>query len=136
MSDDHSHDDGHSHDHGHSHDDHGHSHDEVSVERAPRGGPVVMDIGGDIGGLIVRVDDSLEGTEIPIESLTDPTLEKHTGVWRRPTAAGSVVVAVFSDLHEGTYRLAARPGDPLVELAVIGGQVTELDLRTTVVLDH
>ena len=31
-----------------------------------------MDIGGGIGGLIVRLDDSLEGTELPIQFAEDP----------------------------------------------------------------
>ena len=97
----------------------------------PRGGPVVVDIGGDIGALIVRLDDDLEGSELPIESIDDPTLDKHTGVWRRPLGNGrdSVVVAVFPDLVEGTYRLTARPGDVPAEIVVVGGQVAELDLR-------
>ena len=31
-----------------------------------------MDIGGDLGGLIVRLNESLEGSELPIEFADDP----------------------------------------------------------------
>jgi len=123
----HSHDHGHSHDHDHDH-DHGHSH---VVEVAPQGGPIVLDIGGDIGALIVRLDDDLAGTELPIESLGNPSLDKHTGVWRRPLGSSSVVVAVYPDLVEGRYRLSTARG-PAKEVDVTGGEVSELDLRSIV----
>ena len=129
----------HSHDHHDHHDHHGHhayGHDDLAhshvspAEAAPRGGPVLVDIGGDVGALIVYLDDALEATELPIESLDDPSLEMHTGVWRRPIGDRSVVVAVYPALLEGRYCINA-PGTPSRELTVRGGAVTELDLRRT-----
>ena len=98
-------------------------------ESVPRGGPVVMDIGGDIGGLIVRLDDALEGTELPIEFADDPKRDIHTGVWRRSLGGQTVVVAVYPELREGSYRI--HPGDDHAgeQLEIIGGQVAHLDLR-------
>ena len=128
------------HDHGqhdhHQHDHHQQGHDDVAhshvspAEAAPHGGPALVDIGGDVGALIVYLDDALEATELPIESLDDPSLEMHTGVWRRPIGDRSVVVALYPALLEGRYRITA-PGTPARELMVRGGAVTELDLRST-----
>jgi hypothetical protein len=111
----------------HTHAGHEHSHDEP----APRGGPVVMDIGGDIGALIVRVDDSLVGSELPIEFADDPLRDIHTGVWRRSTGRDSVVVAVFPELRAGSYRIHPGPGHDGAQLQITGGRVAELDLRST-----
>jgi hypothetical protein len=101
-----------------------HTHD-----RAPQGGPVVMDIGGDIGGLIVRLDESLEGTELPIEFAEDPQRDIHTGVWRRTLGGETVVVAVYPELREGSYRIHPGKDHAGASLDIAGGQVAQLDLR-------
>jgi hypothetical protein len=88
-----------------------------------------MDIGGDIGGLIVRLDDSMEGTELPIEFGLDPLRDIHTGVWRRSLAGEAVVVAVYPELREGSYRIHPASDRPGAELEIVGGQVAHLDLR-------
>jgi len=128
----HSHDGpSHSHDHDdHQHGDHDHSHE---AEPVPHGGPVLLDIGGDVGALVVHLDDHLAGTEIPIESVGGPSLDgKHTGVHRRGARGEPEhTVAIFDDLLEGRYTIAATPADAPVEVTIVGGQVTELDLRTT-----
>ena len=98
-------------------------------ESVPRGGPVVMDIGGDIGGLIVRLDDSLEGTELPIEFADDPKRDIHTGVWRRSLGGQTVVVAVYPELREGNYRIHPGRDHAGAQLKITGGQVAHLDLR-------
>lgn len=98
-------------------------------EPAPRGGPVVMDIGGDVGGLIVRLDDSLEGTELPIEFAEDPQRDIHTGVWRRSLGEETVVVAVYPELREGSYRIHPGNDHAGAQLKITGGQVAHLDLR-------
>jgi hypothetical protein len=98
-------------------------------EAAPKGGPVVMDIGGDIGGLIVRLDDSLEGTELPIEFTEDPKRDIHTGVWRRSLGGETVVVAVYPELREGSYRIHPGTDHAGAQLEITGGQVAHLDLR-------
>ena len=98
-------------------------------EPTPVGGPVVMDIGGDVGGLIVRLDDSIEGTELPIEYSEDPQRDIHTGVWRRALGAETVVVAVYPELREGSYRIYPGTDHPGAQLEITGGQVAHLDLR-------
>lgn len=145
MTPDHSHDghdhDGHSHA-GHSHD--GHSHDEhhhaghrlhgAAVETAPRGGPVVFDIGGDVGALVIYVDAELVGTEIPIEWTADPDKDVHTGVWPRRVGIESVVVAVYPELTEGRYGIPSIGGHPPHEVVIEGGRVAEVDARSAVLV--
>lgn len=100
-------------------------------EARPIDGPVMLDIGGDVGALIARLDDHLEGSELPILSLDRPDWDPntHTGVWRRRLANTTAVVAVYPQLPEGRYQIA--PGDhPPTELVISGGQVTDIDLRT------
>jgi hypothetical protein len=113
--------------------EHAHQHGTAHThEPAPKGGPVVMDIGGDIGGLIVRFDESLEGTEIPIEFADDPERDIHTGVWRRSIGNESVVVAVYPELREGSYRIHPSSAHDGAQLEITGGEVLELDLRRSV----
>ena len=105
---------------------HSHPHD----HRPPRGGPVVFDIGGDVGALIVYLDDEYAGTEVPIEWSRDPAKDVHTGVWRRSLGKDSLVVAVYPELIEGRYRVPALGGHGSRDVEIVGGQVAELDLRS------
>jgi hypothetical protein len=135
VHDGHVHDEGHTHgqdSHTHEHDEHDHQHSRgAAAEAAPRGGPVALDIGGDIGAVIARLDDDQEGTELPILALDDPNWDPHThtGVWRRAIGNRSVVVAVYPELLRGRYRITVPHGHA-TDFEVTGGSVTEIDLRT------
>lgn len=112
----------HDHDHGHGH---GHGH-EAGVP--PPGGPVVVDIGDDVGALIVRLDRELLGTELHLrQDGWDHTV--HTGVWSRPLGDRIVTVAVYPALVEGTYQILDRAGTVRRTVGIEGGSVAELDLR-------
>lgn len=115
------------HDHPHSHP---HPHDRDHNHRAPNGGPVVFDIGGDVGAMIMYVDEVWEGSEIPIEWNRDPAKDVHTGVWRRSLGNDSVVVAVYPELIEGRYRVPALGAVPARDVDIVGGEVAEIDLRS------
>ncbi len=113
--------------HAHAHD---HDHDHTHVPEAglpPAGGPVVVDIGGDVGALIVRTDPAWLGRELHVR-LDGETRTTHTGVWERRLGARPVVVAVFAELVEGRYSLLDAAGEPMLALAIVGGRITELDL--------
>ena len=86
----HHHNDGHDHD-GHGHDGHGHDgHDGSApvvhnvVNHTVRGGPPVLDIGGDIGAMVVLMDAASAGSELFLRSEHEPPIDVHTGVWTRP----------------------------------------------------
>jgi len=107
-------------------------------------GPVLLDIGGDIGALIVDMPAGLVGYEIEIRPVgTTATGHHHhhdddhghshehghlvhVGVVGRPANGRTLYSAVFGELHEGTYELYVRPDGPgrLTE-TVRGGEVTE-----------
>jgi hypothetical protein len=110
--------------------EHDHAHHHAHRHHAPQCGPVVFDIGDDIGALIVYLDEVLEGTEVPIEWDRNPDKDVHTGVWRRSVGADSVVVAVYPELIEGRYRVPALGGHAGRDVDIVGGQVAEIDLRS------
>jgi hypothetical protein len=126
---DHGHDDHAHHDHGHH--DHGHHDHEHGGEHAgPVGtGPAVLDIGGDVGALVARMDPETLGTELFLRPDADPTTTVHTGVWERREAGHVVAVAVFAELPAGGYRVLDRGADTGRRVDVRGGTVANLDLR-------
>jgi hypothetical protein len=105
-------------------------------------GPVLLDVGGAVGALLVRMPSSMEGVEIeirpqratqqptrqPAESLNPPPHAHliHVEVLARPTPAGFVSCAVFPELMEGQYELYERPSGPVrLRVSIAGGQVTQ-----------
>jgi hypothetical protein len=92
-------------------------------------GPVVLDIGGDVGALVVAMPASLAGVEIEIRSVSDsrPVHVSHVAVVGRPVAAGTAWSAVFPELRKGRYELYERlDGRPQLTVEIAGGEVTQL----------
>ncbi len=73
-------------------------------------GPVVLDIGGDIGALIVAMPSEMEGIEIEVSSCGARPAGHvpHVAVVGRPTQNGIHYSAVFPNLDEGDYDLNQR----------------------------
>jgi hypothetical protein len=91
-------------------------------------GPVVLDIGGDIGALVVRTSDDLEGVEIEIRCLPEGWKGTHVAVRARPAPGPAVYAAVFAQLREGSYELRQRPAlrsEHVHHVDVLGGKVVE-----------
>jgi hypothetical protein len=116
----------------HTHEGHthgGHTHEGREAGLPPRGGPVALDIGGDVGALIARVDPARIGSEIHVRRHGD-THTTHTGVWERDLASGRVVVAVYPALVEGTYEVLDAEGAAVGDdVTIAGARVTEVDWR-------
>lgn len=101
-------------------------------------GPVLLDIGGAVGALVVTMPAELDGVEVEIGRRAGPDLDHdprrhhdhhhrpHVAVVGRPVADGIIHSLVFAELVAGEYELYRRPDGP-VELAVsiTGGTVTE-----------
>ncbi|MBV8195840.1 MAG: phospholipase [Candidatus Dormibacteraeota bacterium] len=101
-------------------------------EERPAGepaGPVVLDVGGDLGALVVHTDRRLLGDEIEIE-FDGSERRTHVAVLERRTAGGITCAAVFSRLPEGRYLLVARNPTRRLPVQIVGGEVAELDMRT------
>jgi hypothetical protein len=88
---------------------------------------VVLDIGEDLGALIVYADAALHGTEIEISPTGEDSKRSHKDVLERGLTGRPAFTAVFDRLPEGTYTLWSA-GVPLArDVEVTGGAVAELD---------
>ena len=97
----------------------------------PHPEPVVLDIGGEIGALIVYMD--AEHIDTPVEvSLTGHDAERfHQHILERPMPGGTSYAAVFDKVREGSYTLWLH-GEPRVrEFTITGGTVAEVDWQPT-----
>ena len=113
----------------------------MSMENPYAGqGSVLLDIGGDVGALVVRMPAALEGAEVEIRPAGPHHVpdhghahghhphphHPHVAVVARPVAGGRVHSLVFPELREGTYVLYRRPNGPVeLEVSVTGGAVAE-----------
>lgn len=89
----------------------------------------MLDIGGDIGAMTVLLDSSAVGTELFLRAAADGRVV-HTGVWSRHIGGRDVAAAVFCELEEGEYSVLAPDGTDRRIVEIVGGRVTELDLRS------
>jgi hypothetical protein len=94
------------------------------------GGPgVVLDIGDDVGALVVLLGEHPRVAELDIQPLGDPTARFHTGVHVRDVAGARVRTAVYPAVRAGTYELLDGDGRGFHTLAAVGGAVVTADLR-------
>ncbi|HKC27087.1 MAG TPA: hypothetical protein VKB75_03655 [Jatrophihabitans sp.] len=111
-------------------------------------GAVLLDIGGDVGAVVVAAPAHLAGAEIEIcpegrrsdepdegrgwwagEWRAHPShvAWPHVAVLRRRTPTGAQFAAVFPGLRAGSYELWLRPAQPTaVVVSVAGGEVTSI----------
>jgi len=107
-------------------------------------GAVLLDIGGDIGALVVAMPPSLVGLEVEIRPLHGSRHHHgsgdhdhghdhdghehlaHVAVVERPIGEGRLPSLVFGELEEGRYDLfeKGRPDDVALTVEVTGGLVT------------
>lgn len=89
---------------------------------------VVLEIGGDVGALILRTDPEMHGKEIEISPAEDDSLRSHKEVLERSINGEPAFTAVFDGLSGGAYTLWA--GDTQFRgVTVSGGEITQLDWR-------
>ncbi|MGA8115518.1 MAG: phospholipase [Actinocatenispora sp.] len=87
---------------------------------------VVLDIGGDIGALVVHTDATELGREIEISDATRPEAPRtHSAVRERIIGARSSHCAVYPQVPAGRYLLWDDADTPAGEVTVTGGRVTE-----------
>lgn len=90
-------------------------------------GMVMLDIGGDVGALVVTMPASLLGQEVDIVPAgTAPAGHvPHVAVVGRPVGGGSVPSLVYPDLVAGDYDLAPKGTREVALTATVrGGEVT------------
>ena len=104
-------------------------HEAVESYAHVQGGPTVLDIGGDIGAMIVTMSPEAQGTELYLRSEHLPPISIHTGVWRRQAGERMITTAVFAELPEGRYWVLDDNGRDLRQVDIRGGALTSIDLR-------
>lgn len=93
-------------------------------------GSVLLDIGDDVGALVVLLPAALVGAEIEARPAHPPAghhHHPHAAVVPRPTPGGDVLPSLVIQLPAGRHRLHLLPsGEAGPEVTVTGGEVTEL----------
>jgi hypothetical protein len=110
----------------HSHD---HSHDVGGENYTARRHPehVVLDIGEDIGALIVHTDAGVLGAEVEISATGQDDRRAHKDVLEREINGRPAYTAVFDKLREGSYTLWLDDLARASDVRVSGGAIAELD---------
>jgi hypothetical protein len=111
-------------------------------------GSVMLDIGGDVGALVISTPPSMVGVEIEIAPVGGASSRDHghdhghghghghghrphVAVVDRPVTDGHQPSLVFPDLVEGSYELFGKGQDTVLLTAeIVGGQVTSLEWPT------
>ena len=95
-------------------------------------GSVLLDIGGDVGALVVTMPEGLEGREVEVRpasyagAAARHVHHPHVAVVRRPVGDGTVASLVFPALAEGSYELCEKGTDDVrLTARVSGGRVAE-----------
>jgi hypothetical protein len=95
---------------------------------APSGqGTVVLNIGRDIGALVIDTPGSLHGHEIEVSPVADPALRTHAAVRARYVRGGVRWSVVIDGLPAGRYAVWRDPVTVLDEVNISGGAVTEYE---------
>jgi hypothetical protein len=91
---------------------------------------LVLDIGGDIGALLLTTGPDLAEEEIEISPGVDPAAKRSHNVVhaRRDRGVVAGYSAVFPSLPAGDYTVWNRDGSAHAVITVHGGQVTHLGM--------
>ena len=95
----------------------------------PHREPVVLDIGADVGALVLYTPPERHGQEIEISPIGDDAARVHTAVLERIVDGRTIYAAVYPELPAGAYRL--HDDDPTLPtgVTIAAGCVAELDWR-------
>jgi hypothetical protein len=88
-------------------------------------GTVILDLGADVGALILYTPAALDGAEIEISRDDEPHAHRtHSRVRPRPMAHATKYAAVYPGLAAGPYTIWRDHHTPAATVAITGGQVT------------
>ena len=91
------------------------------------GGSVVLDIGGDVGALMLRTPPSMDGDEIDLTPDDEDLPHTHSAVRERRLGSDVSYAAVYPSLRAGTYTVE-HSGQ---QVTIVGGAVSYLDYEST-----
>ena len=105
---------------------------EIYVERVHTEN-AVLDIGEDIGALVIYTSQEMLGKEIEVCPKVNNAQKIHTSVLERKVNGRTMFAALFLALPQGDYVTLSTPSS---EITIVGGQVAELNWRETNVFLH
>jgi hypothetical protein len=85
----------------------------------------VLDIGDDVGALVLYTSVELVGAEIEISPDGDPDRRRHVAVHPRQYPGGTAYAAVYYGLEAGSYQLWAADGSVALTVSIEGNTITE-----------
>jgi hypothetical protein len=106
-----------------------HHHEPESFWTREHPEPVVLDIGDDVGALILYTSPALHRREIEVSPLDDDRRRVHTAVLRRSVNQHTLYAAVYPELPAGTYRIWADDPALTDRVSIAAGSVAEVDWR-------
>jgi hypothetical protein len=95
-------------------------------------GSVVLDIGNDVGALVLHTSRQWLGHEIDLVPDDWSLPHTHSAVRERRSPSGSTFAAVYPQLHEGGYAIAGSSQ----RFTIAGGRVTEIELPEPYLAPH
>jgi hypothetical protein len=87
-------------------------------------GTVVLELGADVGALVLFTPAELDGWEIEISRDAPGAKRTHSQVRPRPMATVTKYAAVYPELAAGTYTIWADEQRPAGSVVITGGRVT------------
>ena len=88
---------------------------------------VVLDIGQDIGALIIYTREDLRGKQIDVSPKGNAWQKTHTDVLERKVKGRSIFTAVFQSLPAGHYNIWRNFLDFSGTVTIVGGEIAEVD---------
>ena len=104
--------------------------DHHHANHRPHSEHVVLEIGGELGALIVYTDPALLHTEIEISPAAEDGRRSHKDVLERRLNGSSIYAAVFDRIPDGTYTLWHDGLPRTRKTAIAGGAIAEVDWRS------
>ena len=100
----------------------------VASPAALQSARIILDIGGDVGALIVYTREDLLGHEVEVSRASNAARRTHTDVLPRQVNGRTVYAAVFAELSAGDYILW-KNNQPDDAVTITGGAIAEVNWR-------
>lgn len=91
--------------------------------------PAVLDIGGDVGALVIYTPPDFHGLQLEVSPLTQLKRRIHTDVLERRVQDRAIFAALFLALDAGEYLIWADDPRVAQTVTITGGAVAEVDWR-------
>jgi hypothetical protein len=88
---------------------------------------VVLDIGGDVGALILYTGQEMRGREIEISRTDRDSPRVHTAILERRVGNRTVYAGVYPELEAGDYRLWGDDPSQPPDVTIVTGSVAEVN---------